>query len=515
MPTLAPTPPLLTQEDLDDPERFVTLPGVPLLDVHDHPAKGDVTLGMLRAHCTNMARQAAEGQFPAVTLGHLRPKQTREVEKGGVKVRVLGHAEHEQPRIVGYASRGRLGRYLGRPCLFGDLHYHRHLYDEAAENPFVSVERLEPGEDEGDGDGDGKPAGDVAPDDPAHRIDRVALLRTPPERPLGIIRYEADCATDSEARAEAEAGRALRRVAYAGDFTRLPVAPLHEPEPPAPAAGSATTPPPDPEDPDMPAEVTAPAADDQPLTMGAFRSMLPEITAAIRESLLSPEGLPPGEHDDETAPQYYADDDEIPADPAEEMEQPPAAAEEEVEPGSSRVPYGGAGCSEPGPGNVFTPTNGEPPPKKKEKKDMVDRVEYARMERRVGESEEMIAYLFSQLEQERLDKRRLAYEASMKDLIDNDGRAIDVAEELAELTEAASRLKPEELDAWQERRLARMQKYERRADYGRNHRLPVAPASPGAVAPGVIANKDQMREVVDLAMRKGISIPDAKKELGI
>lgn len=67
-------PPLLTTTDLDDPDLFVTIRRVPLLDVHQDPEKGDISEALLRLIARNTNAKVARGNFPAVTLGHTRFK---------------------------------------------------------------------------------------------------------------------------------------------------------------------------------------------------------------------------------------------------------------------------------------------------------------------------------------------------------------------------------------------------------------------------------------------------------
>src|SRR4051794_8689853 len=94
---------LLSIEDLSDPRQFVTVPRVPILDVHDDDEHGRVDLALLRLLAKNTNGLVARGDPPAVALGHLKSKQTVCVEKKGVRRCVLGASESDQPEVVGYA----------------------------------------------------------------------------------------------------------------------------------------------------------------------------------------------------------------------------------------------------------------------------------------------------------------------------------------------------------------------------------------------------------------------------
>jgi hypothetical protein len=171
-------PPLIHPHELHD-DQYVTVKSVPILDAHDDdPERGVVDERLLKLLAANSNRLVESGNPPALILGHTRPKETREVERNGVKARIVGVRETDQPPIIGHASGFRVASYAGRPCLHADFHYRAKDAEYARTFPYRSVERLEP------------PKG--VRDPSSHAVDRIALLRTPPQRDLGIVRYERD-----------------------------------------------------------------------------------------------------------------------------------------------------------------------------------------------------------------------------------------------------------------------------------------------------------------------------------
>lgn len=186
--------PLLTQEDLDDPRRFTTIPGVPILDIHRDEKRGTIDPTTLDRILRNTTALTARGDFPVLSLGHLIPRANPHgmtiEHPDGESIRIDRDSEEAQPKPVGYASRWRIGLFKGRPTLHCDYHIHNHLYDEARDYPFRSAERLKGPE----------------------YIDRVALLRRPPERDLGAIDYS-------------RFGPPGERVLYARDFPPIDMSP--------------------------------------------------------------------------------------------------------------------------------------------------------------------------------------------------------------------------------------------------------------------------------------------------
>lgn len=187
-----PAPPslkLLDDEDLDDPERFVKISNVPVLDAHDHPEKGLVSPELLQLIAENTNRRAASGNYPLLLFGHTKDDAP----------------EHHQPIPAGVTRHYRVGDYRGRPCLYADLHVRKRYADTVGSYPHRSVERLK---------------SDTHPE--LNQIDSIALLRIPAERDLGVLTYSHDIPE----------GAAL--VRYARDLGGLPVAAAAADPPPTP-----------------------------------------------------------------------------------------------------------------------------------------------------------------------------------------------------------------------------------------------------------------------------------------
>jgi hypothetical protein len=134
---------------------FVIRRDVPILDAHRHLDKGTVDRCLLELIARNSNARSADGDFALLTIGHTDP----------------GVQEIEQPPIVGYVAKFAVGQYLGRPCLLADFHYKRSKFDLAMSFPHRSVERM---------------TGTLPQ---SNFIDSIALLRTAPERPLGLVTY--------------------------------------------------------------------------------------------------------------------------------------------------------------------------------------------------------------------------------------------------------------------------------------------------------------------------------------
>ena len=222
--------PVLTSADFADPLKFATMRHVPVLDAHDDDHKGDLDEKLLHLIAENTNRRIAAGNPTTLHLGHLLRKTTLIVMRpDGSRVILPGHDETAQPPLIGYASNCHVAPYQGKPTLHWDWHIFPDHTDKLREYPFRSAERLAPPED-GEDDGD---------DNTRHYVDRIALLKTPPQRPLGVTQYEADICVDGSC-----PGRPMFRITYAREFP-----PIEEEKP---MAGAAMKPPPK----------TAPPADD-------------------------------------------------------------------------------------------------------------------------------------------------------------------------------------------------------------------------------------------------------------
>lgn len=152
---------LLDTAHLGDPKRYVKLANIPILDAHDHKAKGRVDERLLRVIAENTNRRAEEGDYPGVLLGHTFD------EDGD---------EDKQPPDVGVAANFRVDDYRGRPCLFCDFYVRRSEYDRAMTFPHRSVERVRSDHD-----------------DEWNYIENVSLLRRSPERNLGrLVKHQSE-----------------------------------------------------------------------------------------------------------------------------------------------------------------------------------------------------------------------------------------------------------------------------------------------------------------------------------
>ena len=148
----------LAPPDLDDPARFVRRPRVPILDVHRHDQKGDVSEELLRLLAANTNRRCDRGDLVAITIGHTREDA----------------AETDQPPFVGYARDLAVGTFRGEPCLLADFYLRADDAERAMGYPHRSIERVS------------------SPEEADNYIDYVCLLRRPPERSLGLLTYRRD-----------------------------------------------------------------------------------------------------------------------------------------------------------------------------------------------------------------------------------------------------------------------------------------------------------------------------------
>lgn len=176
-------PPILDEKALNDKDRFIKIEHVPLIDVHNDPVKGNIDLNLLKLIAKNSNNRVDQGEPILVTVGHMKRKNTIiVVHPDGRKIILPGTDEKQQPPIVGYAKNLTVDRFRDNDWLHGDFYIKKENSNEPIENPFRSVERVVPPDDGGD-DGD---------DQTRHYIDRISLLRTPPEREGGVIHYDRE-----------------------------------------------------------------------------------------------------------------------------------------------------------------------------------------------------------------------------------------------------------------------------------------------------------------------------------
>lgn len=141
----------------DDPNEYIVVPDVPLLDEH---VLLDGDQGPVRIDAAKLARIAANNNSRVERTGDETPV-------------VIGHTrddapETDQPPVVGYATNFRTGPFAGGTALYADLKILKSREDEVRKYPRRSVElwlkRLE--------------------------VDPVSLLgATTPERDLGLLRF--------------------------------------------------------------------------------------------------------------------------------------------------------------------------------------------------------------------------------------------------------------------------------------------------------------------------------------
>jgi hypothetical protein len=172
---------LLSSRDLADPQRYLLVRAVPVMDTHESDENGDIDEALLRLIARNSNARALAGDPAAITLGHGRRKSTViVVRRDGSRVEMPGTDEEHQPRVVGWADNFRIGDYRGQVAMFVDFHIDREHAAEARTYPWRSIERVAP---------------KVGRHDPAmNYCDRISLLRSPPARDLGVIQYALpDC----------------------------------------------------------------------------------------------------------------------------------------------------------------------------------------------------------------------------------------------------------------------------------------------------------------------------------
>lgn len=474
-------PPLLTGEDLDDLDQFVTVRRVPVLDAHaDDPERGPVSADLLATIAERSNARAARGDFPALILGHTRPKRDRE--------------EIEQPPVVGYASGFHVADYQGRPCLHCDFHVHARDAAYAKTFPFRSVERLD------------------SPDD---FVDRIALLRTPPQRDLGALHY-----------ARADDGQPVRRLIYGRAFPRSDdgASPgflrSDHPEPPTPnpsedatmADPTAMAPPPDPAAAAPPPPAPDPAAAPS-MTIGqmapeqfvaliveGFRQALHEEAGAPDDADMDQEGAPDEAGPDEAGGEGPPVAEQDGAD--ESMGDEPDPAEDE-----ERDQYE---ASEAGPDNTYAPGDcsaGDD----KEKRRMYQesqRIKRHKYERDAAQQRQVNDLLIQGMGELEHKLRRVLYEKTLIQL-EAEGYEIDRADEMESL-------KLESTPDYEASQEARIRKCYRRSPVGTRTQVGVANFTPPAPAePPRPMGRDQTLAVANYVMKQGVSVPEAKKALNI
>ena len=176
----------LSPPPIRDANRFVVRKNVPILDAHDHLDKGTVDRPLLELIAKNSNDRAVRGNYALITIGHTDPDMP----------------EVHQPPIVGYVAEFKLGSYLGNPCLLADLHIRRDRVDQAMTFPHRSVERM---------------SGRL---ETSNYIDSIALLRTPPERPLGLITYGRSAPEIPRRHPATETATMMTTMASLNDLTR-------------------------------------------------------------------------------------------------------------------------------------------------------------------------------------------------------------------------------------------------------------------------------------------------------
>ncbi len=560
LPAHASPHPLLTTADLHDPARFKTMAHIPLLDEHSDPDKGTITPKILETIARNSNALNDSGDHPALQIGHTSRKVTIVVVRpDGSKIVLPATPEHAQPDVVGYLSHFTVEPYNGKHCLYGDYHVHHEHADKVKQFPWRSVERVAPPED---GNDDGE-------DSDKHVVDRVALLKSPPERSLGIISYERDDCDCSDPIAALSA-RCLLRTAYSRDLPAItaddspPTAgadcPCHDsatvtqydeeppmPEPPKappeaaappPVAPAAPAPPPDPAAAD-PAAAAATADTIGTMSRDELKSFIHDSVMNALMTLMPPEdgeggdgGEPAGGEPAAPAPaeepgaeQYESEDAILPG------IQPDAASATPAQMGTGpddntdvRKSYA---ASEPGAANVFTPgaagsaCNGSA---RKPKDEDMERVQYERTvndlktalaaekaareryESDLTETQEVILALVEDRNEAKLYAKHSKVREELRDLVAQ-GWSVDIEKEVAKITLET----PDEVFADRKEEIRTMHQ---RTPVNIRHTIPIGGVNPGGGKSNGIPTKEYAGQVADYAMAEGISIPEAKKALG-
>lgn len=423
--------PLLRGADLDDPEQFITLRQIPILDEHDDdPERGVVDEEMLQRIARNSNARVSQGDPAALILGHTRSKKYAE--------------EVEQAPVVGFASAFHVAPYRGKSCLYADFHFRKQDHSYARSFPFRSVERL---------------------DSPIDVVDRIALLRTPPQRDLGIIKYELD-------------QQHVNRICYARDFPPLgDSAEVESNSPPGglsmPDTAAAAAPPAGP-------DIKAIMAEFIPAMVEAFRTALHEEAAPETE-----EEVPGSEHEQA---EHYAEE------PNPEY---PVAEETEPMPGDQKnYAMGEAGGTD-----TFIP-GADMEHRKRYERDMQSQA------KKDKDRDEVIAYLYDKLVTFEDERERVNYERKLEVLAkDHEITPEHIKSLVAEMPKGLSHDESEVYQAKKEKEIRTF--YSRRPSSANSH-IPVETLTVATPTNGVITPDDRRKAVVH-AQRNGLSFTDALK----
>lgn len=478
MPKIAAVPkpkssPLLSLDDLRDPERYHTV-RLPIFDAHENPdqdapegtvERGDVDEPLLRMIARNSNRLTMSGNFPAIKIGHTKRKNTLIMVKGDRKIVSQGHDEHAQSPIVGYASDFEIDDFGGRPCIYADLHIDVNKVADVREFPFRSVERVQPDE----------------------VIDVISLLRTPPERRLGVATYE-EKAGETDAR---------RRLCYACPC-----------ESKSPSNQDVSM---------QESSVPKKTEDDEDPHAKMAAAISPHLKSIIDEYLKANlqthigEALKPYmdmETDPDKVEKYEESEEDVEKEPEmkPEMESDEDSEEEtmgdEEMPEEDRETYE---MAEPSGSNTFVPGGTEPKPKRRGGS-MIHIHQY---ESRVNELEEMVGFLLKANKDAAYEHRRLKYESSLKD-VQAEGYQFDVEELLADLTPDT----PAEFEA---KELGKIRKHYAKRISGRSMVPTGGPSEENGFSPpkakGV--TRENLQQVIDYATKEQCSFQKARKDLGL
>jgi hypothetical protein len=166
----------VTPPDLDDPDQYVKIEDVPILDIHVRrhvdPVTGrnyttKVDEAQLRRIYDNTVKRTESGEIPLLRVGHV----------------IKGARETAQPPLAGHFKPKGIGQYMGRPTILADFYVrpevdllergirdHKYILSEFPHRSAEVFRKTEP---------DGF-------------IHAVAFLTQAPERDLGLLTYESD-----------------------------------------------------------------------------------------------------------------------------------------------------------------------------------------------------------------------------------------------------------------------------------------------------------------------------------
>jgi hypothetical protein len=458
----APEAPLLRAEDLHDPGRFHHVRRVPLIDQHTAEPdddRGDVDQETLEKLARNSNERVEQHNPPVLKAGHTLRKSTVIIEKDGKRIIAPGADEQAQPKILGFASNFNVDEYMGKPCLFGDLHIFHDKLADAKELPFRSVERLLPEE----------------------YLDTVSLLRSPPQRDLGYLLYQQDDALHL-------------RLSYSR-FADDPSTPEFDSIPITSTVTEDT----------MPETTTATAA--APVGGGIdYEQLATALAAKLGPSLSQSLGQEMPNHLNSALQPYF---------PAEAAGLPPAEGEApaedelptEEETADGRTSY----MAEASGDNTFVPgSNGNGQASGRTTREIEDqfRHQYARSEKRFSDLENSVAFLLEELEKSQRNERRLRYEQQLTGLIDREGYEFDLAEELAAFADD----QPAPPQGYEDQALKKIRNNYRKRSTGRSF-LPTAGPDLKAAKPGITAENHQ--QVINYITRHQCDVQTAKQALGL